>query len=470
MILSINNYALAFDPISITAMLGAGVNTLSSINDIKEDTQELSDGIFALEDLFRELDETQEIDDGSKEVISRLKTIENLSHELGLTESEILYLLEYEPTRLADGIRALTRTLKSTKRLFNTFGFSKKGRAASSVYTTKLQTDQLITQNQILNEYRKDKLDRKISALSRDINWNKFIKDGRKEINKSGSKSLSTGLITFPKSNDFVKSALKLSQNIKPFLLSLVLLVFLCRLIYFQFTLSDAYKYKDLFLDTLSCFFLILVFPTVINLIINFSTSLSDSLMSESYFRTIKTSFVKKDPIFHWYTLSPAEQIYFVCESIKTHLFFPTISWVFNIGLALLITCGPIIIFSSTMLNFSIGIKAYLAALILLSLWPFLWNSISLLSEQIIKTDYNFKNTIGSLIIWIIQILSPLFILKLLSGASILNLQNLPTNPLSGNVARGVKKLGKFYKDAKAESNPKPKKNFSSRNKSWSKS
>jgi len=89
--LFLSHKAFAFDPITVTAMVGAGVNTINAIGDIGDSTYELSSTVYALDDLFREFDEDPQIDDGSREVINRLKKIEELARELGYTENEILY-------------------------------------------------------------------------------------------------------------------------------------------------------------------------------------------------------------------------------------------------------------------------------------------------------------------------------------------------------------------------------------------
>ena len=439
--ISISLKAYAFDPITMTAMVGAGVNTINAIGDLKESTHELSSTVYALEDLFREFDEDPQIDDGSREVINRLKKIEELARELGYTENEIKYFLEYEPEKLSDGIRQLTRTIRASKKLYNAFGISKKGSEAASVYSNKIQNEQLKTQNLLLNEHRKDKLDLKIEALEKDVNWNKLIKEGNKEIKESGSKWLKSGVITFPITDKYIKAALDVAEKLKPYLLSLALLVFFTRLIYYQFTLSGSYKYNDLFFDTLSCFFLLMVFPTVIELINKFSFELSYAVTDLSSFRTIHESYIEKKFLINWSSLDIRQSMDFLVEAFKINLLFPIVKWVFSIGISLLVAIGPIIIFSSTMLNFTIGLNIYLGTLILFFLWPLFWNIIGLLAEQVVYDGLSFSGGIGALIFWFLQILSPLIVLKILQGGSLISMGESFTRGTFGASRGGASSL-----------------------------
>ena len=49
---------------------------------------------------------------------------------------------------------------------------------------------------------------------------------------------------------------------------------------------------------------------------------------------------------------------------------------IFNILLSVLIAMGPIVVLAGTMLNFSISLPAYFAGIILIWLWPVIWNVV----------------------------------------------------------------------------------------------
>ena len=84
----------------------------------------------------------------------------------------------------------------------------------------------------------------------------------------------------------------------------------------------------------------------------------------------------------------------------------------FNLVLAVLIAIGPVVVLAGTMLHFTISLPAYFAALILVWMWPVLWNVVGFFAGELWQgvgfSKAGMTEALGALVLWLFQLLSPL--------------------------------------------------------------
>jgi hypothetical protein len=114
---------------------------------------------------------------------------------------------------------------------------------------------------------------------------------------------------------------------------------------------------------------------------------------------------------------------WWIQPAVVQSLIYLLVYSLFNLVVAVLIAVGPIAILAGTMLNFSISLPAYFAALILIWLWPVIWNIVGFFADLLWRgkdwSGSGIAEAVAALIFWVFQLLSPLVLYKHLSRSQV---------------------------------------------------
>jgi hypothetical protein len=407
--------AFAVDPFTVIAAGGAAVNTVQSIAGASQEAAEIASSLSVLSELIAEID-SDAGEEGDGGIAERLREIERVAFEVGYTQDELADILA-EPRdssrQLSTTLAKITRSVRLTKRLAALAGIStKKAAEVSQIEQSRSQNDEKKILSQIHSQMVRTELNRKLVELKKE---KKVTEEVRKLHSFLAGLAPAGNLRLFPASSAIVRKAIEVFESYSRYLLLIVGLIFAGRLLYYEFSFAPAEKYGDLIRDAFVCFFLMIVFPKVYGYMAEYSDALAVKLgqaldVVGAYRPETRLLFGQVVP---WW-LDPSviqAGAYLVVYSL------------FNLVLAILIALGPLFILAGTMLNFSVSLPAYFAALVFIWSWPVVWNMtgyfMSLLWKGRDWSASGLAEVVVAAALGIVQFLSPFVLYKHLSSGQI---------------------------------------------------
>jgi len=406
--------AHAFDPLTVAAVASAAAGTVNSITDA---ASEVSASASAFSDLYGEIDSEAVVSEDGQRIVNKIQETENLAREVGYTKEEIEALGgdRQKVKKLSELMHKMARAIRTGKRVARLVGKLEKKAQLAQVEGTDIQREQLAVEYLMYRQAYEMELDKKIAALKKKLEEDKYLKDRKKEIEARGGRKWGKWAIyTFPNLNSTLKATLEVAISIRGYLLSLLLALFMLRVIYLEIKLSGEADYGRLLQDAVLCAFWLAVFPSVVNLIADVSGSLADKIavlnnVPRPEFTAAPTGSSMSaiiDKISWFITMIPV-------------IIFKTADVMFNVGTSVVILAFPIIIIASRMLNLSPGIATTVSILLSLMLWPFLWNGLGAITLKVWhQKEVLARDCLEATIISAVQFVSPFFAQKMLHGTA----------------------------------------------------
>jgi len=251
------------------------------------------------------------------------------------------------------------------------------------------------------------------------------------------------GFYSFPGIDPKFQKALEIAHQYKHYVFGLLLLVFALKSGWIGATLGGAEQYGKL-LSTLFVFGVwTAAAPLLIKIILEQSHILSGVITHTGAQALIPSEPMPK--VSGWMDIYNA-------LSWAFHLFkiyaFQITEFIFNCGLVMMIAIVYIVIFLTTMLNVGMSMATYFNIIIALSLWPLLWNLIGVLAQQFMVSDkLSAADSIYSVLLTVLQILSPVIGYKILRGRGV----GEAVGSAISHVAGGHEQALGFYKGFQGE-------------------
>lgn len=326
----------------------------------------------------------------------------------------------------------------------------------AQVESTQVEKEQLAAMYKMVRLQQEANLEQTKRDLKDQINKRKQIEALQSELKAKGVKTFGiTGVLAFPRSERIVETAIEAANKIRGPLASLIFIVFFCRLIYYQFGFSGVNKMGDLVRDVIICSFLLMIYPELVRGILRVSTEIAGQI-GESRLQDLQPKELKL-PILESVATSTKLFAIWLFEWIK-YSAYAVIEFAMKFGLAFMVLLFPIVIFVSQMMNFAVAWPIFLGSFVAISLWPLFWNLVGLAATlswgQAQKT---FSESLYSVFLTLIQLVSPLVGIKLLSGQnisrSLSEAANTIVNPASQLLNRmsGDKENRKQEKDSRSQ-------------------
>lgn len=217
-----------------------------------------------------------------------------------------------------------------------------------------------------------------------------------------------------PMNEAMLGAVLSMFLKVSMIMTGLVSLVFIIRTSILVTTVARAGEYGEVLKSVVLYFGLIQLFPSFVKLIISSSGVLASKIafIPSPEAQDLISGFVNR--LFGDYVLLK------VFGAIGDIIVIGVANSFYTSLISLLLCIAPIIIFLSTMLGLSHGIKTYLSIFLALCLWPTLWNILGLLGREL--TSQVSSSPISVVLFWFViqamQFLSPLFCVSLFKNLS----------------------------------------------------
>ncbi len=408
--------AFAIDPFTILAAGSAATSAVQTVAGASSQGAEVGASLDALSELTSELGLGDDSSQDPQKIARKIQAIEALALDLGYTHDEAQDIVGQDrdsSQNLSLTLGKITRSVRLGKHLLLLAGVSTQKAAEISTL------DQGFGQNdekKILSDIYSYLIRKDLSAKEAELKKNKQVVEEIKLLGKFlKSVAPSGNLNLFPVQRSIVKKAIDVFRSYSNLILGLVAMVFVSRILHYQFTFSPPEKYGDLVIDTLSCFFLMMVFPLLYGYMAEYSEALS--LKLSQLFHVTGPKFPESPRlfghVFPWW-LQPAV--------LKTLIYLLVYS-IFNLILAVLIALGPIMIFSGTMLGFSGQLSSYFGWLLIIWLWPVVWNVAGFFANSLWDgrdlTAGGIAETALAVVFYAFQLISPLVLLRHLEKSSL---------------------------------------------------
>jgi hypothetical protein len=243
-------------------------------------------------------------------------------------------------------------------------------------------------------------------------------------------------VLTFPKQDSVIEEGIKMAVQMRPFLLQLVLFVFLVRTVFYQFGLFESSRYGTLIRDAILCALLLMIFPEAVRACVSLCNDLASKVGLKELHDVepgkldfpVEIGFsIKTRIVFEW-----------IFQWIK-YIAFVTARFLANFGLAFLILIFPLVIFCSQMLGFAVAWPIFLGGFLSVCLWPLFWNatgSIALMLWR--KQDATVSDQIATILFSLLQFLSPLIGIACLKGQPLSKAVQSASRAVAGTLSSGV--------------------------------
>ena len=365
----------AFDPLSALGVINTVGSTIGGALDVGA---EVAGSASAFSELYTELDEDAQMSTEANQMISDIQELEATAREAGYTSEEILAITGNAPDgvkNVSAAIKRITSGVRAAKRAAKLFTKLDSASKRAQIDTANYEAEHLRVAYQNLYLSQQAELKEAKKEYQNIADTRKATKAAQAAILKKGALPIgATGAFTFPTIKDRTKVALEIANKLRPWLMGLVLFAFFVRLSFYQFALKGIRKYGDLLQDTLVCFLLMAAYPLIAEATAAVTSSLANAIVmpgpvAAPAVASFKPEFPGSFTLSWQYILAITQ---WVC--------FEVVSFIGDVGLAVMIVFFPIIIFGSQMLNFAIGWPIFLALFFSISLWPLTWNAIGLLA------------------------------------------------------------------------------------------
>lgn len=409
--LGLSTNAQALDPFSLLS-IGEGVSQIFG-------SSEVGGAVSAFSELYGEIDQDAEISEEGRRIRNDVEVIQSLANEAGYTAEEVEGLFDRERIEGIEGnIRQVTKAIRAGKRAAALVRRTDKRVQNAQIESNEIEKEQLSQMYKLVAQGERARLDALKRELKSEIDKQNQIRELRTEIKARGGREFKAhGVIAYPKTERVVESAIETAKRLRAPLFSLMLLVFLGRLIYYLFGLRTISGGFDLVRDTIVCSMLLMVFPELVRAISGASLSLADSVIRGN---TVEIQAHILNPPDMPSVLRETKLFFLAIFQWVKALGFFIIDFIMQFGLAFLVMLFPIVIFLSQMMNFQVGFPVFLGMFITISLWPLFWNLVGVASEILLKDTRNsFGNQLYGVLLSVIQVVTPFAVLKLFSASGV---------------------------------------------------
>lgn len=402
----------AFDPLSAVAVVKEGAQALSAISDT---ASEITGTIDAFQDLYGEFDSSQQVSNEGMRTVRLIQEIESLGREAGYTKDEISALTgNRDVTSLQSTLRTLTRIVRTGKNIGRLLSKLERKAQLAEIENTELERQQLAIQKQILDSIVQTELARKRDEIKARVEWEKWIKENTNNIRKNGGfRWGKIGVYSFPNVAKTLKKAIETQKSIIPYLVILLLPIFLFRTIYLQVSMSPEEKYDALLRDVVLTLFFFSVIPFVVEAVFGASDAIANLIHSR-----IQPSISHPPEMPKGSIMKFQQWLDWAWEVIKNSLFWIT-SMLFNIGIAFYLVIFPIVILLAKMQGSQLPLTIFFFTFVLLNLWPVFWNLVGLLAINLWDPATLADQSSGAALVFsILQFIAPFIAMKALHVVS----------------------------------------------------
>jgi hypothetical protein len=373
-------------------------------------------------ELFSSAKSESTIKDEVDKMTSQLDEIYSLAQEAGYTKDELSQLGSKNDGELASirkAVTALTNAISFGKKFIRLFQTLDQKAASAQIEATGLEREELAQLYRLVRLQKEANLAPTKVQLLDLINKRRQISALREELKKKGAKTFgSTGVLAFPLSERVIETSLEASTRLRVPLIGLVLVVFLVRLIFYQFGLFGVTTLGDLVRDTVLCSFLLMVYPQMVRGVISFSLDMASRVGGENLAELRPKEL--NLPSFGNVLTSTKLILLYAFEWIK-YAAYGIIDFFMTFGLSFLVLLFPLVIFASQMMNLSIAWPLFLGSFTILALWPLFWNLVGFAASLSWgHAQKTLSESIYSVFFTVLQIVSPVLGMKLISGQTLM--------------------------------------------------
>ncbi len=411
-----NSYS--FDPFTIAAVGGAVANGVSAAS---EAAGEIASSADAFNELYSEIDSDAQISEDGQKIIDEVREIQSLAEEAGYTLEEIDSLGHQDPNelkKLSTTLRAVTRAVRAGKRAFKLVMKLDQKAKLAQVESAQLQKEQLAATYRMIRLQNEANLQATKRDLQDLVEKKKQIEGLKTELKGKGAKTFGkSGVLSFPKTERVVENSITVANRLRSALIGFVLFAFLMRVVFYQMGFSGVARYGDLLRDTILCFLLLMVYPDLVRAILHYTELLADKI-GDTRLESIQPKELVL-PGLKEASTSTKLFLAWLFEWIR-YTAFSIIDFIMTFGISFMVMLFPIIVFSSQMLNFAIAWPIFIGSFITICLWPIFWNLVGLAAQ--LSWDQNqktFAESLYSVFLSLIQLVSPVVGIKLMSGQSL---------------------------------------------------
>jgi hypothetical protein len=425
----------AMDPFTVAMVVGSAASAIGEI------AGEASGSAEAFTELYSEVNSDAQISEDGEKIIHSVQEIQSLAQEAGYTAEELDRLGHQDPKemqKLASTLRAITRAVRAGKKAVKLIMKLEQKAQTAEVETAQIEKEQLIAMYRMIRLTQEANLAVEKRKLQDLVDKKNQVTALRGDLAKKGVKTFgATGVLSFPKSERIIETALEVAKRTCGPLQALMLLVFFARLIFYQFGFFGVDRTGDLLRDTLVCSFLFLIYPELVRATTHLTMEFASSI-GDSYLRAIDVKNVKL-PDWPGFTTDWKLWLTWVTTLIQ-YGGFVIIEFVMNFGLAFMVMLFPLVIFASQMMNFSVAWPLFLGSFITLSLWPIFWNLVGYAAVLCWgEPQKTLAQVLYQVLFSVLQLISPLIGIKLLSGQSISRAISSAAQSVASPVATAVK-------------------------------
>ena len=362
LILSISTPAHAMDPFTALAIANT---TMQIVSEVNNSTGDAANSTQALSDLYSEVSPDSQINQSGQKIISDIQRADALAREAGYSAAELDQLGHPDPAQIksfSGSIRGLTQAVRAGKRVARLFTKKVEQAQNAQIETVDLEKQQLAVtykmvelQNQAnlaaQNKESEDLIEKK-KEIDAAIQFAKA--HGAKQFGKSG-------VWSYPVTEAVIEKAITTAQALVKPLMGLVMLVFLMRVVFYQFGFFGMTKYGELLRDVIICCLLLIAFPELVRAIMFICKGLADFVLNVADLNAIapaKVDFAKLADKYCW-----SRKVFIEWLGILINFLGLTIiNFIMNFGLAFLVMLIPVVIFCSQMAGFAVAWPVYMGA------------------------------------------------------------------------------------------------------------
>ena len=410
----ISQNANAFDPFTIATVASTVANGISTAN-------EISGGADAFGELYSEINSDAQISEDGQKIITEVREVEALAQEAGYSAEEIDGLGHQNPDELRSlegSIRALTKAVRAGKRVLKLVTKLQDKANNAQIESAQIEKEKLAATYKLIRLQNESNLQDNKKELKSLIEKKKQIQGLKSELKEKGAKTFGkTGVLSYQRAERTIETAIEVANRLRSALMSMVLVAFMMRVIFYQFGFFGVPRYSDLLRDTLLCGLLLMVYPDLIRAILYYTEMLAGKI-GATKLEAIQPKEIHL-PELTGASTSTKLVLAWAFEWIR-YGSFAIIEFFMTFGISFMVMLFPIIIFSSQMLNFAVAWPVFIGSFITMCLWPIFWNLVGLAANlswnQEQKTFAEFLYTI---FLSLIQLFSPIVGIKLMSGQNL---------------------------------------------------
>ena len=366
--------------------------------------------VIAAADLARELEIIEEAQSSADPTEEKIRRISDLARDLGYTEADVAMwtrtLREDGPR--AEKLRAITSMVKSAKALKKRFSGLTTQAKIAEVEQASLARQQLAVSTELLSEIQHQDLNMKIVELQKEQEGLKKIENVRIRLSSLGGRFFKSGALSFPAGDLQVESAIAMAQKLRPSILGFIVTIILARIAFYLMGFYPAYKHFDALRDGVLAIVLLYVFPDVVRATVHIGSTIGGALPADGFSDPGRLWKARGESWANTVAL-PASLVMYGIYSVAGSLV--------KVSVGIIVLFVPIAILLSQVMNFSRLWSLWIGSLVVLSLWPALWNGIGSLSSLLLGPAGDYALLQGA-VLSVVQVAAPFLAQRLLGAQS----------------------------------------------------